>query len=83
MKRPFVKNERELASLIALAEDGKSQAKIGDIRQAIKILKMADLAATLQGRRSPLTLLRKMVLSEAKKRLGPAKFRRVVTKKAV
>ena len=66
-KKPMVANERELASLIAKAEDGKSQAKIGDIRQAIKILKKADVAATLASRRSPLTMLRKMAIAEAKK----------------
>lgn len=66
-KKPALTTERELASIIAKAEGGKSQASIGDIRQAIKILKKADLAATVAGRRGPLTMLRKMVLAEAKK----------------
>jgi predicted transcriptional regulator len=65
-KKNLVKDSQALSSLIARIEGGKSEIKIGDIRQAIKILRNLDRFATLEGLRSPLTMLRKQVLKDVK-----------------
>ena len=63
-----IKNERELASVLAVSENGKTQANIGDVRQIIKLLKAADRKATLDGVRGPLVMLRKLVLASVVKK---------------
>lgn len=68
-KKNYV-SESQLSAMCALIEGGKSQIKMGDWRQAIKILKKVDLKATLEGKRSPLTMLRKSVLADAKAKVG-------------
>jgi hypothetical protein len=66
-KKQIVKDRQQLASIIAQIEGGKSQIKIGDVRQALKILKTVDLQLTKTGYKSVLVMLRKEVIREAKK----------------
>lgn len=70
MRKSIVKNRSELANVLAIAEAGKSQAKVGDLRQALKALIAIEAAGILKGRKSIFSMLRKEARAKAAKIKG-------------
>lgn len=67
-RKSVVKNRSELASVLAKIEAGKSQAKIADIRQLLKILIALDAAGIISGRKSIFAALRRESRALAEKK---------------
>ena len=59
MRKSIVKDRSELANVLTLVESGKSQIKVGDMRQALKALVAIEAAGILKGRKSIFMMLRK------------------------
>ena len=68
MRKHIVKNRAALANLMAKMEGGKSQAKIGDIRQLLKILVNLEVQSILEDKESILEMLRKEAEEKAAKK---------------
>lgn len=64
MKKPIKRSA--VANLIAILEGGKSQAKVGDVRQILKILIQMETNAIKAKTPSPLLALRKEARIKAK-----------------
>lgn len=65
-RKEMVPTVNKLASLIAELEGGKSESRIGDIRQILKLVVDMDAKATRMGMRAPLTMLRKIAINKAR-----------------
>lgn len=65
-RKELVQNRGQLANLMTKLEAGKSQTKVGDMRQALKILKNLDRECTKKGYKSILVMLRREVRDEVK-----------------
>lgn len=63
----MAKNRQQYASLLAKLEGGKSEARIGDIRQILKLQKDLELQMVLMGYKSLLLGIRREAVAEAKK----------------
>lgn len=73
-RKSVVKNRSELASVLAKIEAGKSQAKIPDIRQLLKIMVALEAVGIISRRKSIFIALRREARALAdKKRLKAAK----------
>lgn len=66
-RKTVVKSRTELAKVMTKFEGGKSQAKIGDVREMFKKLIALEAAGYLANRKSIFTMLRKEAVAEAKK----------------
>ena len=62
-----VTNRNKLASMICKLEGGKSEIKIGDMRQALKMIVVLEAALIVKGHRSGLMVLRREAVAKAKK----------------
>ena len=68
MKRKvFVKNRNHYASLLCKLESGKSSIKIGDMREALKIIIAFEVDLIKTKKRSALLMLRKEAKEKAAK----------------
>ena len=56
----------QLAAILAKLEGGKSQIKIGDMRQAMKMMIALDSALHVAGYKSALIMLRRKAVQQAK-----------------
>lgn len=65
-RKRIVKDRAEIANLITKREGGKSQSKVGDTRQQLKILKNLEVQSILNGAASVVLLIRKEARKEAK-----------------
>lgn len=67
-RKDIVKTRSELANVLAKLEKGKTEAKVGDIRQVLKWLVSVEAAGYLIRRKSILIMLRKDAIALAKKK---------------
>jgi hypothetical protein len=66
-RKTIVKDRNELANILAKLEGGKSQAKVADVRQAMKLLVSLEAAGIAKGRKSIFMMLRREAHTVAKK----------------
>ncbi len=67
MRKSIVKDRSDLANVLTLCEAGKSQIKVGDMRQALKALVAIEAAGYLKGKKSIFAMLRKEAKTKAAK----------------
>lgn len=65
-RKQIVKNRNELASLQAMLEGGKSEAKVGDHRQSLRLLKQLEKWLIVKGYKSAVMMIRREAREEVK-----------------
>lgn len=65
-RKIVVHNRKEYANMLTLLEGGKSEIKVGDMRQAFKLIVNLEAALIMAGRRSAIMLLRREAVAKAK-----------------
>lgn len=66
-RKELVDSPMKLAALLTKIEGGKSQIKVGDMRQAVKIIIDLEAALRVAGYKSILVMLRKKAQAKADK----------------
>jgi len=69
-RKKLVADRNNYASILTKLEGGKSQIKLCDMRQAIKLMVSLEAALILTGHRSALLMLRKEALEKVKAQKG-------------
>lgn len=65
-RKKIVVDRNNLASILTKLEGGKSQIKLGDMRQAMKLIVTLEAALIATGHKSVLLMLRKEAMAKAK-----------------
>lgn len=77
-RKTVVKDRTELAKVMTKFESGKSQSKIGDVREIFKKLIALEAAGYVAGRKSIMTMLRREAVAIAKKQIEKNKKKAAV-----
>jgi hypothetical protein len=65
-RKSILENRNEYASILTKVEGGKSQIKVGDMRQALKIMVRLETALIRAGYKSAMMVLRREAVAKAK-----------------
>ena len=65
-RKQIAETPMELAAILTKLEGGKSQIKIGDMRQAMKMMITLETALQVAGYKSAMMLLRRKAVQQAK-----------------
>lgn len=80
-RKQLVKDRSHLANVLAKIEGGKSEIKIGDMRQALRLLKKVEVAGFAIGAKSIFKMLREEAVVEGKALVAKRKKARSKSRK--
>lgn len=66
-RKKIVETPMQYAALLTKMEGGKSQIKVGDMRQALRLMRALETSLILSGYRSALLMIRREAVEQAKK----------------